>query len=352
MIKVLGLALYGPLAASTRYRLSQYKSGLKSMGIDLQIRHLLDDHYLRQLFEYDRLSYDSIARGVVKRISRLRRTNTYDIAIVYCELFPMIPAWIERLLIDCPYIYDFDDAFYLKYSRPRFRWFQSILSTKFENLILGASAVTAGNHVLEEYARRFNPQTVLLPTVVDTTRFRPLERTKLNAMFTVGWIGSPSTAPYLRQLVQPLTELGREGPVRFIVIGGKAPTITNVETIEITWNESTEVDLLNQFDVGVMPLPDDDWARGKCAFKLIQYMACEVSVIASPVGANIDVVSPDCGFLASSSQDWLEAFRQLRDHPVARRMMGQSGRRRIVKDYSLTRNLPLFAQLIRQVARK
>ena len=101
------------------------------------------------------------------------------------------------------------------------------------------------------------------------------------------------------ELVQPLAALGAEAPLRFVVIGGKAPAISNVEVVELPWQEHTEVDLINTFDVGIMPLPDDDWARGKCAFKLIQYMACGVPVVASAVGANVDVVDADCGLLAS-----------------------------------------------------
>ena len=352
MIKVLGLALYGPLAASTRYRLSQYTPGLASMGIDLQIRYLLGDDYLRQLFDGDGRSRQSILRGVLARISHLTRLNAYDLVILYCELFPLMPAWLERVLIRLPYIYDFDDAFYLKYRKPGFRGVQSILDTKFENLIRGASAVTAGNHVLTAFARRFNDQTILLPTVVDTTRYLRSEKFRRVEGFTIGWIGSPSTAPYLAQLVQPLSEFGLESHVRLIVIGGKAPAIANVEVVEIAWQESTEIDLLNQFDVGVMPLPDDEWARGKCAFKLIQYMACGIPVIASPVGANIDVVSPNSGFLASTSEEWLGALRQLRDNPIVRSRMGEAGRRRVVDNYSLTRGLPLLAQVIRKVAGK
>jgi glycosyltransferase involved in cell wall biosynthesis len=216
----------------------------------------------------------------------------------------------------------------------------------------GASAITAGNMVLKNYAEKFNSRTSMLPTVVDTTRYRPEALSHSNSQFVVGWIGSPSTAPYLHLLIQPLSLLGREGPVRLIVIGGKAPAIPNVEVLEVLWDEETEVELLNQFNVGVMPLPDDDWTRGKCAFKLIQYMACGVPVIASPVGANIDVVSTDCGLLASSPEEWLKSLRWLRDNPIAREKIGALGRARVVEHYSLTNNLPKFAQIIRKVAFK
>ena len=146
--------------------------------------------------------------------------------------------------------------------------------------------------------------------------------------------------------MEPLSAIAQEGPVRFIVVGGKAPKIPNVSVVEIDWHEHTELDLINSFDVGVMPLPDDDWARGKCAFKLIQYMACGVPVIASAVGANVDVVNAECGMLAATPQEWTDAFRLLRSEPVKRSIMGESGRARVVQHYSLHQNLPVLASVI------
>ena len=285
----------------------------------------------------------------LNRFSDLWHQHEYDAVMLHCELFPLIPGWLESALIRQPYVYDFDDAFYLKYRRSLLGVVPPLLESKFDTVMAGAAAVTAGNHVLGRYARQYNANTHYLPTVVDTCRYLP-KRASHSSMFTVGWIGSPSTAPYLSELVAPLSAIGQEGPVRLIVIGGKAPAIPNVTVVEIEWNEHTEVDLINSFDVGVMPLPDDDWARGKCAFKLIQYMACALPVVASPVGANVDVVNDECGFLAASHQDWVDAFRTLRDQPGKRTDMAQAGRERVMQHYSLHRNLPVLASVIRKVA--
>ena len=346
MIKVLGLALYGPLAASTRYRLGQYVPGLAKHDIDLQICHLLGDDYLRRRFGGGALPFATMLQAGLARLGDLWRQSQYDLAMLHCELFPLLPGSMERALIRKPYVYDFDDAFYLKYRSGRMGAASPLLGKKFDTVIAGASVVTAGNHVLARYARQYNANTNCLPTVVDTGRYLPRLASRGGSVFTVGWIGSPSTDPYLSELVAPLSALGREGPVRFIVIGGKAPAVSNVTVVEIDWDESTEVDLINSFDVGVMPLPNDDWARGKCAFKLIQYMACAVPVIASPVGANNDVVNGECGLLAATSQEWTDALKQLRDQPLTRAQMGQAGRERVVKHYSLHQNLPVLASII------
>lgn len=351
MIKVLGLALYGPMAASTRYRLGQYAPGLADQGIDLQIHHLLGDDYLRRRFDGEAIPWLSLLRSGWDRLGQLRAAKDFDAAMLHCELFPLMPGWVERTLLPRPYIYDFDDAFYLKYRSGKLGVLRPLLGNKFGTVMQGAAAITAGNNVLAEHARGQNTNTELLPTVVDTDRYVPVRRTPRD-VFTVGWIGSPSTAPYLAELVGPLSRIGKESPVRLIVIGGKAPSIPNISVEEIAWSEQTEVALINTFDVGVMPLPDDDWARGKCAFKLIQYMACAVPVVASPVGANTHVVRADCGFLASTVEEWIHALRFLRDQSKSREEMGGAGRTRVEETYSLHHNLPVLADVIRRAAGK
>ena len=272
-------------------------------------------------------------------------------AVVHCELFPFMPGWLERALIRKPYIYDIDDAFYLRYQLGRKRIARSVLGGKFDSVMAGAAAVTAGNSVLAEYALQHNPTVKQLPTVVDTSRYVPFTGRR-NPVFTVGWIGSPSTASYLPELVAPLAALGAEAPLNFVVIGGKAPSIPNVNVIEVEWQEHTEVDLINTFDVGVMPLPDDDWARGKCAFKLIQYMACAVPVVASPVGANGDVVTLASGLMAGTANEWVQALKTIRDDASLRQRMGEAGRQRVVEHYSLHMALPKLAEMIYMAARK
>jgi len=349
MIRVLGLALYGSLAASTRYRLGQFVPGLLEQGIDLQVRSLLGDEYLRQRFSGGAMPWAAIARSGLTRLRELQ-DGRHDMTMLHCELFPLMPGLPERRLLgERPYIYDFDDAFYLKYRSGRLGNLRPLLGGKFDQVMKYATAITAGNRTLERYAGTLNSATTLLPTVVDAERYSPVPRQRSNT-FTVGWIGSPSTAPYLAELVGPLRQLGREGSVRLVVIGGRAPVIPGVQVNEVAWSESTEIALINSFDVGVMPLPDDEWARGKCAFKLIQYMACGVPVIGSPVGANNDVVNASCGFLAASEAEWLNALRRIRDDARLASEMGYAARDRVVSCYSLQINLPILAEAIRHAA--
>ncbi|MEB3203060.1 MAG: glycosyltransferase [Synechococcus sp.] len=348
MIKVLGLSLYGSQAASHRVRLAQYRDGLERSEIRLEIQSLLDNNYLRQSFSGFRPSFESLLSAYWQRVGTLVRAGKFDIAIVYAELLPFVPGWVECCLLSRPFIYDLDDAFYLKYRSGRFRGLNFVLGSKCEYMIKRASAVTAGNTELAGFASRVNQRVTLLPSVVDTSHYLPAA-CKANSSFTVGWIGSPSTAPYLQELVEPLEDLAQEMPVRLLVIGGKAPKIAGVEVIESPWNLTHEVELIQQFDVGVMPLPDTDWTRGKCAYKLIQCMSCAIPVIASNVGSNVDVVPKSSGILVGSSGQWLDGFRVLANNPELRVCMGKCAREWVKRHYSLSVTTPLLASVIRKV---
>lgn len=351
MLKVLGLSLYGPLAASTRYRLSQYQAGLRTEGIDLVVKGLLGDAYLQRTYVGGKYPLHRLVRDYASRLALLLRQGDYDLAIINAEIFPLLPGWIEARLLRIPYIYDFDDAFFLKYKLERFKAVSFLLHNKFEPVIRRAAAVFAGNSYLADYSLIYNTKTHVLPTVVDTTRYQ-VQPDRETEVFTIGWVGSPSTSVYLSELYAPLQSLGQEGHVRFVVVGGSAPPIPGVDVVNLPWSSSTEIALINTFDVGVMPLFNDDWARGKCAFKLIQYMACGVPVVASSVGANCEVVTPDCGFLTNGHVSWLSALRTLRDSTSLRVRMGEAGRVRVESKYSLQKTLPVCAEVIRQAAGK
>lgn len=348
MLSVLALSLYGPRAASHRVRLSQYQSGFKSYGINLQIHSLLDDDYLARSFSGAPPLPHRLIQAYVGRIKTLLNATTYDLLIIYCELLPFVPYNLETLLVKTPFIYDFDDAFYLKYSQ-RSAILSPFLGNKIQSFIANAVSVTAGNAVLANYASMHNPNVTILPSVVDTDNvYRPAPSTRVrnNSVFTVGWIGSPSTSPYLSQIGEALSLLARERHVRLVVIGGAPPDIPSLEIVYKNWSLDHEVSMIQEFDVGVMPLPDNPWTRGKCAYKLIQCMACGVPVVASPVGANVVVVPPDCGFLASTTSEWLSSLRTFASNRSLREDMGTNARNHVVAKYSLKRALPIYSQVI------
>ena len=211
MIRVIGFSLYGPQAASHRVRLSQFQLGLGAAGIDLQIQSLLDNAYLQRSFSCRRPSLRGLLAAYGCRLQALSQADRFDLAIVYGDLLPFLPGWLEHQLLQIPFIYDCDDAFFLKYRSGRLRLLQPLLGAKADRLMTAAKAVTAGNTGLAAHALRFNSNVTVLPSVVDTDQFRPaapppVERS--GPPFTVGWIGSPSTAPYLQLLVEPPAAAG------------------------------------------------------------------------------------------------------------------------------------------------
>ena len=350
MTKVIAFALYGPLAASHRVRLSQYSAGLASYNVELTIHSLFDDLYLASRFRNRFIPFGKLLRSYLLRLIHLSDQNKYDIAFIQYELFPLFPSLLERRLLKIPYILDFDDAWFLRYREGRLRTLSPLYSEKFSSTLKGAAVVIAGNRYLMEYARCFNTNVSLIPSAVDTAIYRRKNRDSKTDKFTIGWIGTPSTAKYLDILSPVLKKLANSFTVRFIVVGAKAPNIPSVELIEIPWDINSEIRLINQFDVGVMPLHDDEWAKGKCAYKLIQYMACGIPVVASKIGANCEVVTSDCGILAESEADWIEALTCLKLDPDLRLTMGNNARNRILEGYSVEKNLPLLAAIIQSNA--
>ena len=330
-----------------RYPTSHTTSGHKC-GLCNQYGHgqvECNNGYLKNKFSGHSNSYFALIKLFFHRLKILFHQRNYDLIILHCELLPMMPAWFERALLRIPYIYDFDDAFFLRYRQGDLQGLQLFLGDKFDSIISRATAVHAGNYFLKEYALQFNPKTLYFPTVVDSQRYSVAPKVS-SEFYTVGWIGSPSTSAYLKSLIAPLEELGKNIPIKLVVIGGEVPNINNIHVQCIAWSESEEIDLINTFDVGVMPLPDDEWARGKCAFKLLQYMACGVPVVASDIGANRDVVNLDVGFLASNDADWINALTTLYNEPQTRKRLGANGRLMVEEQYSLSSNLPILIKAI------
>lgn len=349
-LRVLALPLYGSLAASTRHRISYFLPGLASRGIRVDVAPFLDDIYLQRRFADGRISVGAVSRGYMRRARQIFGQGRYDCAWVQGELNPLLPGWLDRGMLRIPYVYDFDDAFYLKYAL-RGGWQARILGRKFEHFMAGASVIAAGNQVLGGHASQFNDDVRIVPTVVDHRRYLPATGSREKDYFNVGWIGSPSSIRCLSVVREPLACLARDGPVRLTVVGGIASEIPGVDVVNVPWSENTEVELIRTFDVGIMPLEDEPWTRGKCAFKLIQYMACGVPAVGSAVGANVEVIGDDAGFLAGNDDEWLGALRRIRDDAAMAARIGEAGRSKVADHYSLLSQVPAYERILRDATR-
>src|SRR5262249_25645617 len=223
---------------------------------------------------------------------------------------------------------------------------------KVPALINRAAVVIAGNQFLADYARRRNRNVVIVPTSVDTRVFAPRPSSAgPDQPPLVGWIGTPTTAAYLESIAGPLAAVSKRTPFAFRLSGAVAPpALADLPIRAEPWSRDREVELFAGCDVGVYPLPDDEWARGKCGFKAIQFMAWGVPVVASAVGVNCEIIEDGVnGFLASTEAEWVEKLGRLLAEPALRRRLAEAGRRTIEARYSLDVNAPKLAATLRSV---
>ena len=352
-MKVLLLTKYGPKAASSRQRFVQFLPRLEQAGIECTLAPLLDDDYLEHKFSSGRGRPGDAAKAFLARIRALLGAAEYDLAVIQYELLPFVPRGVEAALrgYRMPYVYDFDDAVFHVYDQHRSSLVRGLFGGKIPAVIAGASHVLAGSEYLAAFARKHNASVEMLPTVVDTERYRVRDPARAGAPLTVGWIGSPSTATYLREAILPLRSFFDGGNATLALVGSGPVELPGIPLEIRDWSLDREVDDLRAFDVGIMPLPDTPWARGKCGFKLIQYMACGVPVIASPVGANREIVEHGVnGYLAETPQEWLQALHALAQDPGLGRAMGEAGRRKVEREYSLDYAAPLLARALTSAA--
>lgn len=334
-LSVLALSRYARRGASSRMRFYLYQESLERAGIALTLAPFFEDDYLAALYEGASVWRPALG-AYGRRLRGLLRVRRYDLLWIEKELLPWLPAWFERLAIGrLRYVVDFDDAWFLRYSRNSVPLIRAMCGNKLERMARGASLTIAGNDYLARWARDSGARQVLeLPTVVDLRHY-PL-RPPPDGPFTVGWIGTPTAAGYVDQAAEALRRLQRDGVLRLLVIGAERSSIEGVSVEHERWSEETEAELLSRCHVGIMPLPDDPWTRGKSGYKLIQYMAAGRPVVASPVGANKTIVRQgENGFFASASQEWFEALARLRNDPALRLKLGAAGRRSVASDYSL-----------------
>jgi glycosyltransferase involved in cell wall biosynthesis len=348
MKRGLVLAKYGTRAASTRQRFVQAEPYLQDAGITIDIAPLFDNAYLDRLFTGQKQSPRQIARAYLQRIATLLGARRYDFIWVHCELFPYLPGVMERLasFSGKPIIYDYDDAIFHQYDQHPNRLIGGLLGEKLAPLMRRANVAFCGNRYLEDYAKRFCAHTEIIPTCVDVALYQP-RSTPPCATVTVGWIGSPSTWRYCAQIADVLSDYAAMPNQRVLVVGAQHAR-NNAYAFEFRdWAEQREIADIQEMDIGIMPIPDEPWARGKCGYKLIQYMACGIPVIASPVGVNSEIVEHGVnGFLASTNEEWRSAIAQLAADAGLRERMGAQGRARVEAHYSIQQLGPRMASLI------
>jgi glycosyltransferase involved in cell wall biosynthesis len=358
MIRILAATRYGPKAASSRLRFFQYIAPLREQGIDLIPRPLFSDDYLDALYRGSRVArlwHGTMA--YLRRLATFARIGQADVVWLEKELFPYLPGLPDRILacLGVPVVVDIDDAIFHSYDHSPHWLVRTTLSRKMAGIMRRAAAVMAGNEYLADYARRSGARMVeVVPTVLDVGRYRPRTHGDVAGPITVVWIGTPITSKFLPLIHEPMRRLIAAGvPVRLHAIGADPAHVPADLGQVAPWSEDTEAAEVAKGDIGVMPLPDEPWERGKCGYKLIQYMACGLPVVASPVGVNATLVRPGVnGLLARDEEGWVESLRLLAGNAAMRSAMGAAGRRLVESAYSIPSQAGRIAAILRQACGK
>ena len=357
-VRLLALSPVPPEGAGCRFRVMQYIPALEQAGFAVTVAPFFDAAFFDLVYRPGRYAekFTAFLRQTVERLKVVLSREHFDAFFVYREAYPFGPALIEALLSHAgrrPLIYDFDDAIFLSNSSEANRFASALkYPQKVPAILRRSSLVLAGNDYLADYARPFNPSVAVLPTCVDTNVFAPRRTPRVaGAPLVVGWIGTPTTAGYLKSLGPSLERLAAHHVFELRASGsGEAIEFPGVKTKNERWTLEREVELFNTCDIGVYPLKDDEWAKGKCGFKAIQFMACGVPVVAAAVGVNTEIIQDGInGFLASTAREWEEKIGRLLSDASLRSRLGAAGRRTIEERYSLAVNAPRLVAMLRDV---
>ena len=354
--KILFLVPY-PLGTSPsqRFRFEQYFGILEKNGFSTTVESFLPKSAPLIVLGKGSIVQKTVVllTGFLRRLCIIPKIPAFDFIFIHREASPIGPPiieWIIAKVLKKKIIYDFDDAIWLtdRASEPKIisalKW-----RSKVQSVCKWASKVSCGNQFLRDFAATFNAHSIFLPTTIDTNyQHNPaLFRKNFSQNIIIGWTGSHSTLKYLTEIQEVLQRIQVSFPhVELTIIADQKPDLGPMSFQFIPWSEKSEVRELASFDIGIMPLPDDEWSKGKCGFKALQYMAMEIPVVASAVGANTQIIKHyDDGLLVSSREEWYASLVYLINSDVGRRELGKNGRAKVIKDYSVDSNAARFLSL-------
>ncbi len=349
-MKILFLTLYPEAAASPRYRVTQFLPYLRENGFECTVSSAISDHEYGEFTGPNRKgrAFWYHLAETPRRIRQLLDARRFDVVFVQKALMTAYVKGMAGMLIKRAkrLVYDFDDAVHLAPPHPlRGVWRALEDHDQVNKIIKTADLVLAGNSWLAEVARQAGARTEILPTCIDTERFVPAASDP--GCYRIGWIGTTASMVCLEPAKEAL-EMTEDADV--CLIGAEQEAVRIKNAVARPWSFDTEVEELQRFSIGIMPLPKTEWMKGKCASKALLYMACGIPCVVTPYGAALDLIEHEVnGLLADSTQDWLDAFERLRDDAFRKRL-GQAARRTIEERYSLKKAAPQLKGFLESVA--
>lgn len=360
-LNVLALAPYPEEAASTRFRIAQFIPLLGEQGIKCELKPFISAALFKQLYRKGRLGRNAIGlgRAAAARCFDLLAVGNWDVIFVQREAALVGPPFVERLIsgwFKKPIVLDLDDPLWVQYTSPVYGRLASRIRCldKTSELIQRAAHVVCGNSLIAEHVKAAGVRATVLPTIVDTEKFSPGPQSHDGEPPTIGWIGTHTTLPYLEAIAPAIEELATRHRFKLKVVGGgRALDLRGVEMEELSWSLDREVDDFRSLDIGLYPLADDEWSRGKSGFKAVQYLCCGVPFVASPVGV-VGEMARESGaaLLASSHREWLAALDRLLGDAALRQAMGRAGRGFALSRYDLAAQAAQLGEILFAAALK
>jgi glycosyltransferase involved in cell wall biosynthesis len=355
-MRVLVLAPYPfDTAPGQRYRIEQWMPYLEREGVSFHFDGFVSPELQRVLYQRGKFFRKSayLLRDYLARLARILRVRDYDVILICREAALVGPAWIERIVkrSGIPIVYDFDDAIWVRYVSPSNGYFSYVkFPGKTAKICALADHVIVGNEFLRGYAVHKNPNVTIVPTTIDTQKYRLSCSYVLHGEPVVGWTGSHSSIAYLEALRPALQEVSKRIPFTLLTVGVPDFRMEGVRVRAIEWRSATEAADLAPIHVGVMPLPDEPWAQGKCACKALQYMALGVPTIVSPVGVNRALIrAGENGFHATSTEEWVATLSSLLADQELRARVGRAGRSTVEAQYSACVQAPRVLEVFESV---
>lgn len=355
-LSVLFIVPYPSEGASNRLRVEQYIPYLEKEGIRYHIRPFISRRFYKILFikghPLAKAFYFSIA--LLNRFFDILRALSYDIIFIHREALPIGSILIERIFskLKKKIIFDFDDAIFLPSTSRSNNYIERFKNPgKVSKIIALSNSVIVGNRYLEEYARKFSKNVVIIPTPIDTEKYAAEPKKVTSAEVTIGWIGSFTTRVYLEDIRDVLKSLKEKyNNLKLKFVGNWADLEKPIEGAEYKeWSLKEELADMRSFDMGIMPMPDDMWTKGKCAFKIILYMACGIPVVSSPVGMNREIINEgENGFFANSKKEWTDRLSALIENRPLRMKIGEAGVSTVRKNYSVAHTAPKFIEVLKR----
>lgn len=342
---------------SQRFRIEQWAPWLRAHGVHLDVSTLLSHREQQLLYRPGNSARKGLmlAAALGRRLVRTLNTGGYDAVWLHRAASPVGPALIERMLArrGVPIIYEFDDAIYLAdTSAANARWRFLKCAGKTADICRMSAHVVVGNNHLSQYAGHLNSNVTVIPTTIDTDRYQACCDYADTSPVVIGWSGSRTTVAHLRMLDSVLQRVATQADVRLHVLGTPSYPLAGVQTYAAPWTAEAELPELQRFHIGIMPLPDQEWARGKCALKALQYMALGIPTVTAPVGVNADLIQDgENGCLAATDDEWVERLLSLVRDARLRRRLGLAGRSTVDVTYSTRVQAPRVYELLERVCR-